>query len=204
MKKDTEIKGSAAKGKCREAVGLFLSFMQLSLFTFGGGWSIVAQMQKRYVEKRKTITEEELIDLTSVARSLPGTMIGNVAVLFGYRVCGVLGGIACVIGMIIPPLVLLSVITLFYTAFRDNGWIAAAMSGVRCAIVPIILSAAVGMVRGAFKYAPCILVMLLTLGLYLFLDMNCVYLVLIGAVSGLLIAEWYERRARRKGGGPSA
>lgn len=177
---------------------LFLVFLKLGCFTFGGGWSIVAQMQKIYVEDKKAMTEEELLDLTSVARSLPGTMIGNVAMLFGYRCLGVVGGIVCVLGIILPPMLMLSVIALFYTAFRDNAWIAAAMTGVRAAVVPIILSAAVGMVKGAFKYSPCILVMLITLVLYLFLHMNCVYLILIGAISGILISEIYERRGEKK------
>ena len=184
--------------KAAEVLKLFLVFLKFGCFTFGGGWSIVAQMQRIYVEKEKIITEEELLDLTSVARSLPGTMVGNVAMLFGYRSYGVIGGIACVFGMCIPPLLILSVIALFYSAFRDNQWIAAAMTGIRAAVVPIILSAAVGMVKGAFKYPPCIIVMLLTLSLYLFLDLNCVYLVLIGAVSGIAISEFYERRAVRK------
>ena len=60
-------------------LALFWEFFQFGCFTFGGGWSIVAQMQRLYVEKRKTITGEELLDITSVGRSLPGTMIGNVA-----------------------------------------------------------------------------------------------------------------------------
>ena len=71
-----------------EICELFVQFMKFGLFTFGGGWSIVAQMQKLYVEEKHTITAEELLDLTSVGRSVPGTMIGNVAVLYGYRVAG--------------------------------------------------------------------------------------------------------------------
>lgn len=184
--------------KMSELPRLFLDFFKLGFFTFGGGWGIVAQMQRIYVEEKKSITEEELLDLTSVARSLPGTMIGNVAMLFGYRFCGIWGGFACVLGTFLPPLLMLSVIALFYAAFRDNIWIAAAMSGVRAAVVPIIISAAAGMVKGAFKYSPCVLVMLLTLGLYLFFDMNCVYLVIIGAVFGTLISEVYERRGAVK------
>lgn len=184
--------------KFPEALQLFLTFLKLGCFTFGGGWSIVAQMQRIFVDEKKSITEEELVDLTSVARSLPGTMVGNVAMLFGYRSLGILGGIVCVLGIIIPPMLMLSVIAFFYTAFRDNTWIAAAMSGVRAAVVPIIISAAVGMVKGSFKYSPCILVMLLALGLYLFLHMSCVYLVLIGAVCGILISEFYERRGVEK------
>lgn len=183
-----------------EALKLFLSFLKLGCFTFGGGWSIVAQMQRLYVEKEQVLTQEELVDLTSVARGLPGTMVGNVAVLFGYRVCGALGSVVCLLGMALPPMVLLAVITFFYTVFRENAWVAAAMSGVRAAIVPIILSAAVGMVKGSFKLPPCVAVFVVTLALYLFLNLNCVYLILIGAVCGLLLSEFYERRGNKRKG----
>lgn len=82
---------------------LFVQFMKFGCFTFGGGWSIVAQMQQLYVEQRHTITNEELLDLTSVGRSLPGTMIGNVAMLYGCHAAGLAGGVACVLGMVLPP-----------------------------------------------------------------------------------------------------
>ena len=133
----------------KKAAVLFGQFFQFGCFTFGGGWSIVAQMQKLYVEKEKTITSQELLDITSVGRSLPGTMIGNVAMLYGYRAAGILGGIACVIAMVTPPMIVLSLITYFYTLFKENLWVMSAMTGVRAAIVPIIASAAVNMVRGA-------------------------------------------------------
>lgn len=178
----------------REVLTLFLQFMQFGLFTFGGGWSIVAQMQKLYVEDKHVITSEELLDLTSVGRSLPGTMIGNVAMLYGYRVYGVLGGLACVFGMIIPPMAVLAVITHFYTLFQQNPWVAAAMGGVRTAVVPIMLSAVLAMLKSAFRFPPCYAVALVTLVLYLFFNVNCVYLVLVGVVCGVVIAEYYERK----------
>lgn len=171
---------------------LFLDFMKFGLFTFGGGWSIVAQMQSRYVEEKKILTQEELLDLTSVGRSLPGTMVGNVAMLFGYRVAGFWGGLACVIGMVIPPMAVLTLITLFYTAVRHNPWVMAAMTGVRCAVVPIMASALVGMVKGAFRWRPCVAVAAVSLGLYLFLNVNCVWLVVIGAVCGLILSKYME------------
>ena len=91
----------------RMALLMLLYFIKIGAFTFGSGWSIIAQMQKLYVEQEHTITSEELLDLTSVGRSLPGTMIGNVAMLYGYRVAGIAGGMACLFGMILPPMVVL-------------------------------------------------------------------------------------------------
>ena len=178
----------------KQALTLFRQFFQFGCFTFGGGWSIVAQMQKLYVEREKTITSQELLDITSVGRSLPGTMIGNVAFLYGYRMGGLACAAACVIAMVIPPMVVLSVITYFYTIFRENLWVMRAMTGVRAAIVPIIASAAVNLVKGAFRFPPCVILAAAAFGLYLFFNVSCVTLVVIGVISGILICEYYERR----------
>ena len=178
----------------KQALTLFRQFFQFGCFTFGGGWSIVAQMQKLYVEREKTITSQELLDITSVGRSLPGTMMGKVAFLYGYRVGGLACAAACVIAMVIPPMVVLSVITYFYTLFRENLWVMRAMTGVRAAIVPIIASAAVNLVKGAFRFPPCVILAAAAFGLYLFFNVSCVTLVVIGVISGILICEYYERR----------
>ena len=176
---------------------LLRDFMKFGLFTFGGGWSIVAQMQSRYVDEKGILTQEELLDLTSVGRSLPGTMIGNVAMLFGYRMAGFWGGLACAVGMMLPPMAVLTVVTLFYSAVRHNPWVMAAMMGVRCAVVPIIASALVGMVKGAFRWRPCIAVTAISFSLYLFFNVNCVWLVVIGAGCGLALSKYMERKGEQ-------
>ncbi len=181
-------------------LALLLDFVRFGCFTFGGGWSIIAQMQQKYVDKEKSITAEELLDLTSVAKSLPGTMIGNVAMLYGYRVGGLLGGLAALFGMCAPPMVVLLVICQFYSAFRDNYWVNAAMNGMQAAVVPIIASASLGLARGSVKFPPCILVAALCFGLYLFTEVSIVVLILIGMVSGILIGEYYERKGAKDHG----
>lgn len=182
-------------------LALFWEFFQFGCFTFGGGWSIVAQMQRLYVEKRKTIAGEELLDITSVGRSLPGTMIGNVAMLYGNHAAGLAGGVVCLVAMILPPFLILSVLTLCYTAVRDNYWVMAAMTGVRAAIVPIMASAALNLVKGAFRYPPCVAVAAASFALYLIWDVNCVFLVLMGIAAGLAICEIYERKGAGKSNG---
>lgn len=183
---------------------LFIQFVKFGCFTFGGGWSIVAQMKQVYVDGegqaalpgRGKIAAADLLDLTSIGRSLPGTMIGNIAMFYGHRVAGLWGGVACVLGMVLPPAVVLAIITYFYSTFRETLWVAAAMRGVRAAVVPIILSALLGMLRGAFRYPPCFVVAALTFALYSLWNVSCVWLVVLGMVLGLLICEFYERKAR--------
>ena len=189
-----ESEAQRSPSQCSRALELFLYFFKIGFYTFGGGWSIVAQIQQEYVQKKGWITDEDLLDITSVGRSLPGTMIGNVAMLYGNHAAGLAGGVVCLVAMILPPFLILSVLTLCYTAVRDNYWVMAAMTGVRAAIVPIMASAALNLVKGAFRYPPCVAVAAVSFALYLIWDVNCVFLVLMGIAAGLVICEVYERR----------
>ena len=173
---------------------LLAEFIRFGCFTFGGGWSIVAQMQQLYVEKKNVITSQELMDLTSVAKSLPGTMIANVAMLYGYRVGGFVGGLVCVFGMTVPPMIIMILICYGYQVFRSNFWVVSAMTGMQAAVVPIVASAARGLIKGSLKYPPCILVTAVCFLMYTILDVNIVVLIVFGVLSGLLMGEYYERK----------
>ena len=93
-------------------------------------------------------------------------------------------------------MIILSLITYFYTIFKENIWVMSAMTGVRAAIVPIIASAAVNMVKGAFRFPPCFLVAFAALPLYLFLNVSCVALVAMGMIGGILICDIMRREMR--------
>jgi len=179
------------------ALTLFLFFFKIGFYTFGGGWSIVAQIQKEYVERQQWITEEDLLDITSVGRSLPGLMIGNVSFLFGYHVAGFPGAILSVIGISLPSLIVLTVVTWCYTMFKDNIYVSRAMAGVRATVVPIILVAALKLSRAALPEKLSWAFLLLGLVLYLFLGVSCIWIMVISGLLGLLLQ---TLRQRRKGG----
>ena len=184
--------GESAMKKTGGALRLFVQFLKFGCFTFGGGLNIVAQMQRLYVDEEKKITNVELLDLTGVARSLPGLFVGNVAFLYGYRDSGYPGAFAAIFGMVIPPVIVLSFITYFYTEFHSQATVMSAMTGVRAAVVPIMASAILGLVRGAFPMRICYAVAAAALGLYLFLHVNCVWLVAGGAAAGLIISRFWK------------
>ena len=174
---------------------VFSYFFHISWFTFGGGWSIVAQMQKDYVDGKKELTTEELLDIVSVGRSLPGTMIGNVAFLFGYRQAGLLGGLLAVAGMVLPPMLILSVLTFCYTAFKDTVWVAKMLTGVRAAVVPIILAAALKLRDGAFPEKICYVLCIVGCILNAVFGINCVLVILLGVAAGLIMGRFREAEA---------
>ena len=175
---------------------LFLYFFRIGWYTFGGGWSIIAQIQRDFVEKKQYITNEELLDLTSVGKSLPGVMVGNVTLLFGYHVAGVPGALMSLLGMSIPPILILTLITYLYTWFRDNLYVARALRGVRASVVPIIFSATLKLYPAALKDWFTYVILIAGVLLLLLTDINAILIILGAAAIGLLVS--FLRR--RKGG----
>ena len=183
------------KNRCKTIFSLFFYFFRISWFTFGGGWSMIAQMQKDYVEKDQAISAGELLDIVSVGRSLPGTMIGNVAYLFGYHQAGFPGGLAALLGMIFPPMLILSVLTFCYSQFQDNPYVVRMLTGVRAAVVPIILAAALKLTKTAITDRFSLVLCITACVLNVFFEINCVILILCGLVIGLAAGKWKEARA---------
>lgn len=175
------------KQKCKKALQIYCFFVKIGCFTFGGGWSIVAQMQKEFVEKRKWITKEELFDFTAIGKSLPGTMIGNCSFLFGYHVGGFVCAAAAVCGIITVPLIILSVIVPFYTAICDNKIVSMVMVSVRAAVIPIMIQVAANLFPSIPKKLYAGFIMVAAFAAYVFLGASAVWIIVFGALAGLVL-----------------
>lgn len=130
---------------------LFLSVFQLSACTFGGGFVIIPLMRKKFVEELHWIEEQEMMDLTAIAQSSPGAIAVNASILVGYHVAGVTGALITVLGTVLPPLIIISVISLFYTAFRDNVIVNMAMAGMLAGVGAVICDVVITMGKGIFR-----------------------------------------------------
>lgn len=130
---------------------LFLSTLKISACTFGGGFVIIPLLRKRFVEELGWIEEQEMLDLAAIAQSSPGAIAVNAAILVGYHVAGVPGALLAVLGSVLPPLVIISVISLFYQAFRDNAVVSMAMAGMLCGVAAVLLDVVIRMVKPLLK-----------------------------------------------------
>ena len=137
----------------RMALLMLLYFIKIGAFTFGSGWSIIAQMEREFVDERGWMTKSDLLELIAVGKSLPGIMVANITLLFGYQMAGVLGGICAAIGLCIPAVVTLTIVTAIYDAIKDNYWVWSALKGVQCAVAPIIGGAAISLGKDALTSA---------------------------------------------------
>ena len=111
----------------------------LSACTFGGGFVIVSLMKKKFVEELKWLEEDEMLDITAITQSSPGPLPVNASVIIGYRMQGIPGSLAAVLGTILPPMFVISLICVFYTEFRQNLYIAAALQVMRAGVAAVIL-----------------------------------------------------------------
>ncbi len=118
---------------------LFRSLFMLSCCAFGGGYVVISLMKKKFVEDLQWLAEDEMLDITAITQSCPGPLLVNAAVAIGYRVCGGLGVAAAIVAAITPPMVIISVISLFYTQFRTNPYIATALQVMRAGVAAVIV-----------------------------------------------------------------
>lgn len=130
---------------------LFKITFSISAFTFGGGYIAIPMIRKYFVNDLELISQEELLDMAAIAQSTPGAIAVNIAVLVGYRILGITGAIISCIGTVLPPLLILSVISFFYKAFRDNRIITAILKGMQAGVAATIVDLIVDMGQGIIK-----------------------------------------------------
>ena len=126
---------------------LFLTFARIGLFTFGGGYAMIALIENTCVEKKRWITHDEMMNVTVIAESTPGPIAINCATFVGYKQKGLPGAVAATVGMVLPSFCIIFLISRFLDNFLEIGWIAHAFLGIRIAVGILILDAALKMIK---------------------------------------------------------
>ena len=171
---------------------LFLTFMKIGLFTFGGGYAMLALIESTCVEKKQWITHDEMMNITVIAESTPGPIAINCATYVGYQQKGLPGAIAATVGVVLPSFVIIYVISMFLDGFLEIVWIASAFKGIKLAVGIIILDAAVKMIRKMPKKPVPLIIMILAalimLGTDLFaIRFSSITLMLTAAAVSLIV-----------------
>lgn len=130
---------------------LFCATFTLSAFTFGGGFVIVSLMKKKFVEELGWMEEDEMLDITAIAQSSPGPIPINASVILGYRMAGLAGTFAAILGTALPPMIIISLIAVFYTQFRENQIIATALQVMRAGVAAVIFDVVVNLAKNVCK-----------------------------------------------------
>ena len=166
---------------------LFLTFARIGGLTFGGGYAMLPMLQKEVVEKRGWATEEELMDYYALGQCTPGIIAVNVATFVGYKLKGVLGGIFATLGMITPSIIIVGIIAAFISGFQDYEVVQWAFSGIRAAVVALILSAMWKIAKKSLVDIFAVAIFLIVAVLSYCTDISPVIFVLAAGLCGLVL-----------------
>lgn len=167
---------------------LFWITLTLSASTFGGGFVIISMMKKKLVEELGWLEEGEMLDMTAIAQSSPGALGVNIAIVAGYRMKKFWGAVVCTLGAILPPLVIISVISLFYNQFKDNSYIAAALQVMRAGVAAVICDVVINLAQNVLKMKTVLWIVMMA-GAFIascFFKVSAIIIILICGTVGLL------------------
>lgn len=185
-----------AKPELKKLVQLFMSTLYISAFTFGGGFVIATFMKKKFVDELHWIDESEMLDLIALAQSSPGAIAVNVAILVGWRAGGAMGMAVAVIGTILPPMLILTVISFFYAAFAANIYVAAVLKGMQAGVAAVIFDVVWDLAAKVFrlKRPASVLVMAVAFIATWFFRVNVIYIILGAAIYGILMELIFRKK----------
>lgn len=176
---------------------IFLSTFFLSAFTFGGGYVIVPLMRKKFVEDYNWITEDEMLDLIAIAQSSPGAIAINASIIIGYKLDGFLGAMVAVIGTTLPPLIIISIISLFYIEFKQNLIISHALKGMQVGVASVITDVVIRMAIDIKKQNDFLLILIMIIVFFLTNYINIMVIIILTGIFGIIISKFRKKGERK-------
>ena len=170
----------------KSIIELFWTFFKIGAFTFGGGLAMIPLVQNEVVEKKKWLTNDEMMDLIAIAEATPGVIAVNTATYVGYRIGKFWGSLLATIGVVLPSLIVICIIAFFFDEFLAIPVVNAIFKGIRLGVSVLIFNAAIKMFKGIKKTLVNYVIIILALMFSLFVDINSIYIILIGAVLGVI------------------
>lgn len=176
---------------------LFKTTFVISACTFGGGAVIISMLQKEFVEKLHWVKEEEILDMVAIAQSSPGVMAVNTSIIIGYRVAGIPGALLTVFGTVLPPMVILSVISVFYREFRDNTIVALLLRGMQAGVAAVMIDVTINMTKNVLKdkKVSALVMLIAALAATLIFQVDIILIILVCGLAGGLLA-WHGNRMK--------
>jgi chromate transporter len=184
---------------------IFLIFLKIGAFTFGGGYAMIALLEDEFVDKRSWLNESEFLDMTAIAESTPGPVAINAATYLGYKLAGFKGALAASLAVCIPSFAIIYVISFFYERFQQITWVASAFKGIQACVVYLILSAGlrmfIKMKKNVFNVSIFAVVSVSFIFVSLFgISFSSIYYILICGVVGVVLGTLHNMRNREDGG----
>ncbi|MEG1996551.1 MAG: chromate transporter [Oscillospiraceae bacterium] len=171
--------------KFKRILELFLIFLKIGAFTFGGGYAMLSIIHREIVENKKFITDDEMLDIISISESTPGVISVNTATFVGYKISGFWGAIAATFGVVLPAFIIIILVTLFFIPYMSNKWINYAFLGIRAGVVVLIFNAAIKLNKVNKKNLFNISLTVISFLLATAFNINAIFILLGGLIIGI-------------------
>ena len=188
--------------KAREYFLLFLTMLKIGLFTFGGGYAMIALLENEFVVKKRWLDRDEFLDVAAIAESTPGPIAINAATYIGYKNAGVGGAVVATLGICVPSVTIIYLISLFFDTFLSLTYVAYAFKGIQVCVVYLILSAGLRMLKKMKKSVFNVIAVSATFTVMVVLSIlavkfSTIFYILISGIAGVVI--YLIGRARKEG-----
>ncbi|WP_195244771.1 chromate transporter [Clostridium celatum] len=170
----------------KELFDLFWTFCRIGALTFGGGYAMLPLIQKEIVENKKWSTEKEILDYYAVGQCTPGVIAVNTATFIGFKLRGVIGGIVATLGVIFPSIVIILIIASFLQNFANLAIVQSAFAGIRVAVVALIITTVVKLLKSSIKDYLGVIIALATFIISAFFGLSPVYIVIAAGLIGFI------------------
>lgn len=175
---------------------LFLTFARIGGFTFGGGYAMLPMLQKEVVEKYQWATSDELMDYYAIGQCTPGVIAVNTATFIGYKIKGIPGAIFATLGVVTPSVFIVGIIAAFISGFRDLEVVQWAFSGIRAAVVALILSSVIKISKKSLVDIFAVIIFIVVTVMSFFTDLSPIIFIVAAAVCGLVLNMTGIRKAK--------
>lgn len=172
--------------KAKLLLELFLIFFKIGAITFGGGYAMVPVFSREFSEKRKYITDDEMLEIIAIAESTPGPIAINSATFIGYKVAGTLGSVCATAGVVLPSLIIILLVSFFYQQFKALKAVQYAFYGIKSGVIVLVLSAFIKMLRTAKKDAFGIIAMIVSFVVVAFTPVSPIIVSISFGVLGII------------------
>lgn len=166
---------------------LFWSFFKVGLFTFGGGYAMIPLLQAELIERKKWLTEDEIMDYYSIGQCTPGIIAVNVSTFTGYKLKGIAGALVATAGIVAPSLIIIMTLANILNIFFDNPYVVHAFTGIRVVVIALMLDVVLGMWKKNIKDKYQWLIFILAVAVMIFLSLSPVWVVAGAAAFGIFM-----------------
>lgn len=176
---------------------IFFTFAKIGAFTIGGGIPMIAAIKSELIEK-KWLKDEDFLDIITLAQTAPGLFAANIAILTGHKLRGTKGSIVATIGSCLPPFLIILLIAMFFTEFKDNEYVIRAFKGIRPVVVALIGVPMIDMLKATKMRWWSWVIVVASMTLVCFMKVSPVY-ILICVIAVALFVSWYNNKKDRHG-----